>query len=261
MEMTARPTIKNGQSLLGKVALVTGGSRGIGAATVQKLAAQGASVIFTYARARQDAEEVVANVSAGGGCAFAIQADVAKPEDVHALFATIDRDHGGALDIVVNNAGVLRTGSLAEFSDENYDETFDVNVRGVFYVTREALTRLHDGGRVINIGSGYGERVISAGISVYAATKFAVNGFTRGWARDLAPRGITVNTVQPGFTDTEMNPADPVKNPQSDWNRSQIPVGRYGHPEEVASVVAFLAGPEAAYITGTTQTVDGGLLA
>jgi len=244
-----------------KVALVTGGSRGIGAATVRKLASQGAKVIFTYARSASEADAVAASVTKAGGIAVAIKSDVGDPADVRALFATIDRDHGGALDILVNNAAVYITGPLADYSDEEFERTFDVNVRGAFLVTREATKRLRDGGRIINIGSIAGERVFGPGVSVYAASKFAINGFTRGWARELASRQITVNTVQPGFTDTDMNSNDPTKNPAADWQRQQVPFGRFGQANEVASMVAFLAGPEAAYITGTTHTVDGGVIA
>jgi 3-oxoacyl-[acyl-carrier protein] reductase len=250
-----------GQPLQGKVALVTGGSRGIGAAIVRKLASQGATVLFTYAQSKEKAESVAARVTAAGGRAVAIQNDVGSPVEVRALFATIDRAHGGALDIVVNNAAVYKTGPLSEVTDADYEETFDVNVRGVFEVTREAIKRLRDGGRVINMGSIGGERVFAPGVSVYAASKFAVNGFTRGWARELAPRRITVNSVQPGFTDTDMNPGDPAINPVSDALRQMVPMGRYGEADEVASLVAFLAGPEAAFITGTTHTIDGGVIA
>jgi 3-oxoacyl-[acyl-carrier protein] reductase len=244
-----------------KVALVTGGSRGIGAATVQKLASQGAKVIFTYARSAPEANALAATVAKAGGQAVAIKSDVGDPVDVRALFATIDRDHGGALDILVNNAAVYITGALAEYSDDAFTQTFNVNVRGVFMVTREAIKRLRDGGRIINIGSIAGERVFGPGVSVYAASKFAINGFTRGWARELAPRKITVNTVQPGFTDTDMNSSDTARNPVAEYQRNLVPFGRFGQADEVASMVAFLAGPEASYITGTTHTVDGGVIA
>jgi 3-oxoacyl-[acyl-carrier protein] reductase len=244
-----------------KVALVTGGSRGIGAATVQKLASQGAKVIFTYTRSAPEANALAATVAKAGGQAVAIKSDVGDPVDVRALFATIDRDHGGALDILVNNAAVYITGALAEYSDDAFTQTFNVNVRGVFMVTREAIKRLRDGGRIINIGSIAGERVFGPGVSVYAASKFAINGFTRGWARELAPRKITVNTVQPGFTDTDMNSSDTARNPVAEYQRNLVPFGRFGQADEVASMVAFLAGPEASYITGTTHTVDGGVIA
>jgi 3-oxoacyl-[acyl-carrier protein] reductase len=249
------------QALAGKVALVTGGSRGIGAAVAQRLAAGGATVLVNYARSKAEADAVVADIRATGGQATAIQADVGTSADVTKLFAEIDRAHGGTLDILVNNAGVFIVGSVADVSDADYKKIFDVNVRGVFEVTRAALSRLRDGGRIINIGSILGERIPWPNISIYSASKFAVAGLTRGWARDLAPRKITVNCVQPGPIDTVMNPSDAGVNAFADTQRSQIALGEFGTADEVAALVEFLASPDAAFITGSIQNVDGGVIA
>lgn len=248
-------------SLAGKVALVTGGSRGIGAAVSARLAELGASVLVNYARSEAAAKEVVEGIRRRGGEAHALGADVSDPKQVEALFQQVDRSHGGRVDILVNNAGIYLQGPLAEFSLEDFDRTFAVNVRSVFLVTKAALARIPDGGRIINLGSIVGERVPFPGISVYSASKFAVAGLTRGWARELAPRKITVNDVQPGPVDTDMNPADSSVNPAADFMRASIPLGRYGKAEEVAALVAFLATPAAAFINGATINVDGGVVA
>lgn len=241
--------------LEGKVAIVTGGSRGIGAAIAKRLAAGGAKVAISYSSSPQAAESVVAEIDAAGGTAVAIKADAADPAQVRALVAkTVEQFK--RLDILVNNAGVWIGKPVGELTDEDYDHVFDVNVRGVFAAVREASKHMAEGGRIITIGSVNGERMSYAGGSLYAATKFAVKGFTKGWSRDLAPKGITVNVVQPGPVDTDMNPAD---GGFADYMSSMTALGRYGKPGEVAEVVAFLAGPDSTYVTGAAINVDGGM--
>ena len=241
-------------NLSGKVALVQGGSRGIGAAIVKRLAEQGAAVAFTFVSSEAKARELQDSITANGGKALAIHADSA---DADAIRAAVDNtvQTFGRLDILVNNAGVLAIGPLEEFSLEDFDRTLSINVRSVFIATQEAARHMGDGGRVINIGSTNADRMPFAGGGVYAMSKSALVGLTKGLARDLGPRGITINNVQPGPVDTDMNPAS------GDFAESLIPlmaVGRYGHVEEIASFVAYLAGPEAGYITGASLTIDGG---
>ena len=240
--------------LTGRRALVTGGSRGIGAEIVRRLAADGAAVAFTYGASAREAEKLVAEVAADGGTAVAIQADSADPEQVvrsvdEALTAL------GGLDILVNNAGVAYIEAVASFPLEQFDRLVAVNIRGMFAAIQRAVPRLGDGGRIINIGSINADRVPVAGLSVYAMTKGAVAGLTRGLARELGPRGITVNNVQPGPIATDMNPD---QGEFAEGAKQVMALGRYGHPRDVAGVVSFLAGPEAAYITGAHWDVDGG---
>jgi 3-oxoacyl-[acyl-carrier protein] reductase len=249
------------QVIAGKVALVTGGSRGIGAAICLHLARAGATVLVNYASSESSARAVTNQITEGGGAAHMLKANVSDSKQVDALFKQIDKSHGGRVDILVNNAGVYLPASLADSTEADFDKTFDVNVKSLFLVTKQAIDRLPDGGRIINIGSIVGERVPFPGASVYAASKFAVAGFTRAWARELAPRQITVNDVQPGPIDTDMNPADATKNPAAEFLRGVIPLGRYGTADEVAALVAFLASPQAAFISGATISVDGGILA
>lgn len=248
-------------ALAGKIALVTGGSRGIGAAICVHLARAGSTVLVNYSSSESTARAVAENIKASGGEAHPLKANVSDPKQVEALFKQIDKSHGGRIDILINNAGVYIPKSLAEATEADFDKTFDVNVKSLFLVTKQALERLPDGGRIINIGSIVGERVPFPGASVYAASKFAVAGFTRAWSRELASRQITVNDVQPGPIDTDMNPADSDKNPAADFLRNTIPLGRYGTADEVAALVTFLASPQAAFITGATVAVDGGLIA
>jgi 3-oxoacyl-[acyl-carrier protein] reductase len=247
----------NSLKLSGKVALVTGGSRSIGAAVAKRLAAEGAAVAITYSSSPAKADEVVRAIEAAGGKALAIQADAGNPEAVRAAVTKTVEKFGG-IDILVNNAGVAAIAPIDQFSMEDFEKSFAVNVRGYFVATQEAVKHMRNGGRVINIGSVNSDRMPFAGGSVYAMTKAAVAGLTRGLARDLGPKGITVNNVQPGPVDTDMNPAD------SDWGRATVPnvaLGRYGKTEEIASFVAFLASPEAAYITGAGLLIDGGYAA
>lgn len=247
----------NSLKLSGKVALVTGGSRSIGAAVAKRLAAEGAAVAITYSSSPAKADKVVRAIEAAGGKALAIQADAGNPEAVRAAVTKTVEKFGG-VDILVNNAGVAAIAPIDQFSMEDFEKSFAVNVRGYFVATQEAVKHMRNGGRVINIGSVNSDRMPFAGGSVYAMTKAAVAGLTRGLARDLGPKGITVNNVQPGPVDTDMNPAD------SDWGRATVPnvaLGRYGKTEEIASFVAFLASPEAAYITGAGLLIDGGYAA
>jgi 3-oxoacyl-[acyl-carrier protein] reductase len=240
--------------LTGRRALVTGGSRGIGAEIVRRLAADGAAVAFTYGASAADAQKLADDVRAGGGTAIAIQADSVDPEQVaNSVDETVSQL--GGLDILVNNAGVGYIADIESFPAEEFERLFAINVRSVFTASQRAVPHLGEGGRIINIGSINADRVPGPGLSVYAMTKGAVAGFTRGLARDLGPRGITVNNVQPGPIATDMNPDE---GEFADALRQVMALGRYGQPRDIASVVSYLAGPEASYITGAHWDVDGG---
>lgn len=240
-------------SLQGKKALVTGGSRGIGAAIAKRLAAQGASVAITYAGNKAAADATVQAIAGAGGTAFAFQADAADPASQRAGVEQAAAFLGG-IDILVHNAGIAVFSAVGEDTDETYDRLFGVNVKSLHVGTRAALPHLADGGRIILIGSMAGEMAFP-GTSAYGATKAAVAALARGWAKDLAPRNILVNTVQPGLIDTDMNPANGDLAQQM---TGLVPLGRYGRVEEIAGAVSFLAGPDASYITGTTLNVHGG---
>ena len=241
-------------NLTNKIALVTGGSRGIGAGIAKRLAADGASVAITYTRGADAAAKVVKEIEHAGGKAIAIQADAA---DAKAVTAAVEKTVAtfGRLDVLVNNAGTAIPKPFEETTLEEIDTMIDINLRGVFIATQAALKHLQSGGRIINIGSCVGERMMTPGLVAYAATKGAVKMFTQGLAREVGPRGITVNNIQPGPIDTDLNPA------AGDWATPQIAntaLKRYGHVDDIAAMVAFVAGPEASYITGANLTVDGG---
>lgn len=240
--------------LKNKTALITGGSRGIGAGIAKRLAAEGANVAITYTKGADAAAAVVAEIEHAGGKAIAIQADAV---DAAAVTAAVEKTVAafGRLDVLVNNAGTAIPKPFAEASLEELDRVIDINVRGTFATTLAALKHIEDGGRIIMIGSCVGERNMTPGLAAYAATKGAVKMFAQGLAREVGGRGITVNNIQPGPIDTELNPAT------GDWATPQIAntaLKRYGHVEDIAAMVAFVAGPEAGYITGASLTVDGG---
>jgi 3-oxoacyl-[acyl-carrier protein] reductase len=240
--------------LAGRRALVTGASRGIGAAIVRRLAADGAAVAFTYGASATEAEKLVAEVAEAGGTAVAIQADSGDPEQVARSIDETIAQLGG-LDILVNNAGVLYAGDVESLTMEQFDRLVAVNVRGVVAAIQGALRHLGTTGRIINIGSINADRVPGPGLSIYAMSKAAVAGLTRALARELGPRGITVNNIQVGPTATDMNPED---GESADSLRQVMALGRYGQPRDIASVVSYLAGPEAGYVTGANWNVDGG---
>jgi 3-oxoacyl-[acyl-carrier protein] reductase len=240
--------------LANKVALVTGGSRGIGAAIAKRLAADGASVAITYAKDANAASAVVKAIEGSGGKALAIKADAADPKAINTAIektvATL-----GRLDVLVNNAGTAIPKPFEQTTLEEIDHMIDLNFRGILVTTQAALKNMNDNGRIIMIGSCVGERNLTPGLAAYGATKGAVKMFTQGLSREVGSRGITVNNVQPGPIDTDLNPA------AGEWAAPQIAVTalkRYGTPDEVAALVSFVAGPESSYITGANLTVDGG---
>jgi len=240
-----------------KTALVTGASRGIGAVIAKRLASDGANVVITYSASPAKANEVVLAIHAAGGKAIAIQADSANADAVkNAINETVKAF--GSLDILVNNAGLALGAPLDEFTLEDFDRMLAVNVRGMYVAIQEASKHMKEGGRIINIGSCVSERMPFPGSGPYTMTKAAVAGLTRGLARDFGPRGITINNVQPGPTDTDMNPSD---GPMAEMMHSFMAIGRHGHADEVASMVAYLATPSAAAVTGASLLVDGGFSA
>src|SRR6202051_5097690 len=267
---TARPTYATGSArneirgigektmtrkLEGKIALITGGSRGIGAAIAKRLAADGASVAITYAKDSDAASSVVKAIEDAGGKAAAIQADAADAEAVKRAVEKTVTTFGG-IDVLVNNAGTAIPKRFEETTLEELDRLININVRGTFIATQAALKHMKSGGRIIMIGSCVGERVLTPGLVPYSATKGAVKMFTQGLSREVGSRGITVNNVQPGPIDTDLNPA------AGEWavpQKAATALNRYGHVDEVAALVAFVADPEASYITGANLTVDGGM--
>ncbi len=241
--------------LANQVALVTGGSWGIGRAIAKRLAADGASVAITYAKDAKAASAVVKAIELEGGKAVAIQADAA---DVEAVKAAVEKTVAtfGRLDVLVNNAGTAIPKTFEETTLEEMDRVIDINLRGTLAATQAALKHMKSGGRIIMIGSAVGERAVAPGLVPYAATKGAVKMFAQSLSRELGSRGITVNNVQPGPIDTDLNPA------AGDWavpQKAATALRRYGHVDEIAAMVAFVAGPESSYITGANLTVDGGM--
>jgi 3-oxoacyl-[acyl-carrier protein] reductase len=243
--------------LVGRRALVTGGARGIGAAIVRRLAADGAKVVFTFSSSEAESKALVAEVTAAGGKAVALRADSSDPEQVtdavQQAVALLD-----GLDILVNNAGVGFFGNLETLTLDEFDRTVAVNVRGTYCAIKAASPHLGERGRIINIGSIFNDRLSIPELAVYTMTKGAIAGLTRGLTRELAPRGITINNVQPGPTDTDMNPE---ASELADDLKKLTPLGRYGRPPEVASVVSYLASVESGYVTGVNWNVDGGYAA
>jgi 3-oxoacyl-[acyl-carrier protein] reductase len=248
------------KSLENKLALVAGSSRGIGAAIAIRLAAEGAYVIVNYAASPGRAEEVVAQITKAAGHAEAVGADLAGTDGPKPLIASIDKafggKFGGRLDILINNAGTVEFGPFLESSDQSYNKHFNLNVRSLIELSKDAAKRMTKSGwgRIINIGSVFGEAAPLSGVTLYIATKFAVHGFTRGLSRELGSTGVTVNGVQPGPIDTELSPDD--NGPAAQTMKKLTSVGRFGKPEEIASAVAFLANPESAFINGENLTVE-----
>lgn len=237
-----------------KVAFVTGGSRGIGAAIARRLAADGARVAITFSKGNEAAASVVKAIEAAGGEALAIQADAASAEAINTAVQQTITAYGG-LDILVNNAGTAIPKPFEEATLEELDHVIDLNIRGVFLATQAALKHMRTGGRIINIGSCVGERMMTPGLVSYSATKAAIRMFTQGLSREVGHRAITVNNIQPGPIDTDLNPA------AGDWATPQLEMTalkRYGKVDDIAAIVAFVASDEAAYITGANLTVDGG---
>ncbi|MES2257172.1 MAG: SDR family oxidoreductase [Pseudomonadota bacterium] len=253
--MTATQTTT--PTFAGKIAFVTGGARGIGAAIVRRLTAGGATVAFTYQSSADTAQALVSSIEAEGGRAVAIKSDAGDASALTAAIGQVARDFG-KIDILVNNAGVLRMGDIGEFSLEDFDATVAVNVRAVFVAVKAVLPFMGQGGRIVNIGSTNAVRMPFAGGAAYAMSKSALLGLVQGLSRDLAPRGITINNVQPGPVNTDMNPET------SDFAKVMhglMAIQRHGQADEIAGMVAYVASPEAAFVTGASLHIDGGFAA
>ncbi|QPC93048.1 3-oxoacyl-ACP reductase family protein [Mesorhizobium sp. INR15] len=240
--------------LSGRAALVTGGSRGIGAAIARRLAANGASVALTYVNGEEQARAVVDGIKSGGGSAIAIKAD---NRDAAAIEKAVDDTVAafGRLDILVNSAGIWRAAPLETMSLTDFDETMEVNLRAPFIASKAASAYMGEGGRIISIGSNLAERVTDANLTAYSTSKAALVGLTKALARDLGPRGITANVVHPGSTDTDMNPQG---GPHAEHQRRKMATPRFGDANDIAGMVAWLAGPEGRFVTGAALTIDGG---
>ncbi|OWV73753.1 oxidoreductase [Rhizobium sp. R339] len=243
--------------LSGKRALVTGGSRGIGAAIVQALADNGADVAFTYRRSIEKAEALARGIESRGTRTVALQADGADPQAIDQAVKKAVAELGG-LDILVNSAAIGHAGNVVDLKLDEYQAVMDINVRAPVLFAKAVIPHLHEGGRIITIGSALAERVPFPGITTYAMSKAALTSFTRGLSRELGPNGITVNLVQPGATETDSNPADGAA---ADFQRSLTSLGRFGEPSEIANVVVFLASPAASVVTGAILTADAGAIA
>jgi 3-oxoacyl-[acyl-carrier protein] reductase len=240
--------------LTGKVALVTGGSRGMGAAIALRLGQEGADIALTYAKSADKAQQIAQAIETSGARALAVEADNASSKSIEDA-VTKSAKHFGRLDILINNAGIFLVGPVDTVALEDFDRTFDVNVRAVFVASKSAARHMGEGGRIISIGSNFAERVPGPGIAIYAASKAALIGLTKGMARDLGPRGITVNVVQPGSTNTDMNPAD---GPNNAHQLDRMAIRRFGEPQDIADLVVWLAGSESQFMTGSSITIDGG---
>lgn len=242
------------KKLANKKVLITGGSRGIGASIVRRLAEQGASVAFTYSRSSDKAEGIVAEINAHGGQAMAIQADSAKPQEViDAVNGTVEKL--GGIDILINNAGIYIGKAFEDHTLEEYEQIMAVNVRAVYVAAKEVVNYMPEGGRIITIGSNMADNATGPQTTLYTMSKSALQGFTRGLARDLGPKRITVNLVQPGPVNTDMNPSNTEL---ADYLRSRMALSEYGTGEDIAGLVAFLSSDEGKYITGSALTIDGG---
>ncbi len=257
MTMNGVDGVNGAAQLDGKVALVTGGSRGIGAAIALRLAEDGADVVLTYHGEAQRAEEVVAKITAMGRTGLALRADSADPQAVHGVVAAV-AERFGRLDVLVNNAGVGVLGPIGELAAADVDRVLEVNVRAPFLFAQAASAHLADGARIVTIGSCIAKRVAFPGATLYATSKAALIGLTKALARELGPRGITANLVHPGPIDTEMNPAD---GPSAEFQSGLTALGRFGTGAEVAAAVAYLVGEDGRYVTGAELAVDGGFAA
>lgn len=242
------------KTLSNKIALVTGGSRGIGAGITRRLAAEGASVVFTYQHSAAKAEALAEEIRQLGGIAIPLAADSANPGDLQKVIAHTVKEFG-KVDILVNNAGIYIGKPFEDYTLPDYEATMNINVRAVFLASQEALKHMPSGGRIITIGSNMGDNAVGPQTTLYTMSKSALQGFTRGLARDLGPKKITVNLVQPGPVNTDMNPDNTEL---ADHMRNRIATGEYGKTEDIANAVAFLSGEESSYITGSFLTVDGG---
>ena len=243
--------------LEGKRALITGASRGIGAVIAKRLAMEGASVTLTYVGEREPADAVVAEIVAAGGQGRAVEADARQVGASAAAVADAVAHYGG-LDVLVSNAGINISKPIDDLTDDDYAAVFDINVRANFEIIRAASAQMSEGGRIIAISATIANDLFAPGLALYGASKAALNALIQGWSRDLGPKGITINAIVPGPIDTDMNPDH---TDLANWIKDRVPLGRYGKPEEIASLASFLSGPEAGFITGARLTVDGGMTA